>query len=222
VRPLARSFAPQSCGGNAEPKEVILDLQRGLLTGGDLVAGTPEEKTENKRLFREVDLFQCLSCGAWRIRVSVGIEHVGRKILDLRAGTRKRGPRHERESGSAVYDHGARSAQSVGHLPRHAAAKLIDGESISDFRRKTEWLFWLGCGLSFDPHGQAVALAMKQILNASGVSWGVLRRETCCGEPARRAGNEYLLVSTFPGTNSSKRLGAARVKNIVSCDRTAQ
>ena len=56
---------------------------------------------------------------------------------------------------------------------------------------------------------------MKQMLDAASVSWGVLPRETCCGEPARRAGNEYLfmqlsekLIETF--TN-------AQVKKIVSC-----
>jgi len=94
--------------------------------------------------------------------------------------------------------------------------KLVTAGAFPVFDGSQEWLFWLGCGLSFDPHGQAVAAAMKRILDAAGVSWGVLPRETCCGEPARRAGNEYLysqlaekLVETF-----SKQ----RVKNILCCD----
>jgi Fe-S oxidoreductase len=78
-----------------------------------------------------------------------------------------------------------------------------------------EWLFWLGCGLSFDSHGQAVAQAMRQILDAAGVSWGVLARETCCGEPARRAGNEYLFLELSAKLVES--LEAARVKKIVTC-----
>jgi len=92
---------------------------------------------------------------------------------------------------------------------------LIESKQFPIFDGHQEWLFWLGCGLSFDQHGQAVAQAMKQILDAAGVSWGVLPRETCCGEPARRAGNEYLflelsekLIETFE---------RARVKKIVSC-----
>jgi Fe-S oxidoreductase len=93
--------------------------------------------------------------------------------------------------------------------------KLIESNRFPIFDGTQQWLFWLGCGLSFDPHGQAVAVAMKQILDAAGTSWGVLARETCCGEPARRAGNEYLfmelsekLIDTFSN---------AKAKNIVSC-----
>ena len=62
------------------------------------------------------------------------------------------------------------------------------------FDGSQQWLLWIGCGGSYDPHGQDVARAMAQILDAAGVSWGVLARETCCGEPARRAGNEYLYM----------------------------
>jgi len=70
--------------------------------------------------------------------------------------------------------------------------------------------------LSFDQHGQAVAVAMKEILDAASASWGVLARETCCGEPARRAGNEYLFLEL-----SEKVIEAftnAHVKKIVLCD----
>src|SRR4029077_14779804 len=83
------------------------------------------------------------------------------------------------------------------------------------FDGKQEWLFWLGCGLNFDPHGQDVALAMKQILDAAGVSWGVLARESCCGEPARRAGNEALYLQLAAELTAT--LAENKVKNIVAC-----
>ena len=57
---------------------------------------------------------------------------------------------------------------------------------------------------------------MKQILDAASVSWGVLARETCCGEPARRAGNEYLFMQLSEKVMES--LANARVKKIVLCD----
>jgi len=50
------------------------------------VAGTLEEKNEGKAFVTEDDLFQCFSCGACEYVCPVGIEHVGRKILDLRRG----------------------------------------------------------------------------------------------------------------------------------------
>jgi len=93
--------------------------------------------------------------------------------------------------------------------------KLIEAKHFPIFDGSQEWLFWLGCGLSFDQHGQAVAQAMKQILDAAGISWGVLPRETCCGEPARRAGNEYLFLSL--SEKLIETFENARVKKIVSC-----
>jgi Fe-S oxidoreductase len=209
-------FCPANLAGESlNPKEVILDLQRGLLSSGDIVAGTPEEKAEKKAFVSEVDLFQCLSCGACEYACPVGIEHVGRKILDMRRGLVSEG-RVTDEKVVQLFTTMERAPHNPWGIAQDARKKLIDANQFPIFDGKQEWLFWLGCGLSFDPHGQAVALAMKQILDASGVSWGVLARETCCGEPARRAGNEYLflqlsekLIETFANV---------RAKNIVSCD----
>ena len=51
---------------------------------------------------------------------------------------------------------------------------------------------------------------MRQILDAAGASWGVLARETCCGEPARRAGNEYLFLEYRASWWSPSRRRASR------------
>jgi Fe-S oxidoreductase len=56
-----------------------------------------------------------------------------------------------------------------------------------------EYLFWVGCAGAFDPDAQRVARAVATILNAAGVSYAVLgTQESCTGDAARRAGNEYL------------------------------
>src|SRR6266404_1789018 len=195
--------------------EIILDLQRGALSAGDIVAGTIEEKAEKKVFVSEADLFQCLSCGACEYVCPVGIEHVGRKILDLRRGLVSEG-RVTNEKVVQLFTTMERAPHNPWGIAQDARQKLIAANQFPIFDGKQEWLFWLGCGLSFDPHGQAVALAMKQILDASGVSWGVLPRETCCGEPARRAGNEYLFLQL--SEKLIETFGSARVKNIVSCD----
>jgi Fe-S oxidoreductase len=208
-------FCPANLAGETlNPKEIILDLQRGALSGGDVVAGIPQEKAEKKVFVSEEDLFQCLSCGACEYVCPIGIEHVGRKILDLRRGLVSEG-RVANEKVVQLFTTMERAPHNPWGIAQDTRQKLIESNQFPIFDGKQEWLFWLGCGLSFDPHGQAVALAMKQILAAAGVSWGVLPRETCCGEPARRAGNEYLflqlsekLIETFAN---------AKVKNIVSC-----
>lgn len=57
----------------------------------------------------------------------------------------------------------------------------------------TEYLLYVGCAGSFDPRSKQVTLALAQILDAAGVSWGILgKEEKCCGDSLRRLGNEYL------------------------------
>ena len=54
-------------------------------------------------------------------------------------------------------------------------------------------LFFVGCYASFDARNREVARRFVQICNAAGIRVGVLgKEETCCGEPLRKLGNEYL------------------------------
>ncbi|HSC55121.1 MAG TPA: (Fe-S)-binding protein [Phnomibacter sp.] len=56
-----------------------------------------------------------------------------------------------------------------------------------------EILFWVGCAGSFDQRAQKVTRAFAQILDAASISYGILgAEEMCTGDPARRAGNEFL------------------------------
>jgi Fe-S oxidoreductase len=54
-------------------------------------------------------------------------------------------------------------------------------------------LYWVGCAAAYDPASQKTARAFVQLLDHAGVDFAVLgKRECCTGDPARRAGNEYL------------------------------
>eukprot|EP01036_Dinobryon_divergens_P056131 gene56131-74946_t len=54
-------------------------------------------------------------------------------------------------------------------------------------------LFWVGCAGSFDQRAQKITRAFTQILEHAGISFAVLgNEEACTGDPARRAGNEFL------------------------------
>lgn len=58
-------------------------------------------------------------------------------------------------------------------------------------------LFWVGCAGSFDPRAQKVTRAFANILNHAGVRFAVLgSEESCTGDPARRAGNEFVFQMT--------------------------
>lgn len=59
--------------------------------------------------------------------------------------------------------------------------------------REPEILFWVGCAGSFDSRAQKVTVAFCKILNAVGVDFAILgNEESCTGDPARRAGNEFV------------------------------
>jgi Fe-S oxidoreductase len=60
---------------------------------------------------------------------------------------------------------------------------------------RPEVLYWVGCAVSYDPRAQRIAASMAELLQAAGVSWAILgEAEKCTGDPARRAGNEYLFA----------------------------
>ena len=54
-------------------------------------------------------------------------------------------------------------------------------------------LFWVGCSGSFDDRAQKITKAIAKILHHAGISFAVLgTEESCTGDPAKRAGNEFL------------------------------
>ena len=56
-----------------------------------------------------------------------------------------------------------------------------------------EFLFWVGCAGSFDQRAQKITKAFSLILDKVGISYAILgKEEACTGDPARRAGNEFL------------------------------
>ncbi|MDZ7881021.1 MAG: (Fe-S)-binding protein [Saprospiraceae bacterium] len=59
--------------------------------------------------------------------------------------------------------------------------------------KQPEILFWVGCAGSFDARAQKVTKAFCKILNEVGIEFAILgNEEMCTGDPARRAGNEFM------------------------------
>ncbi len=58
--------------------------------------------------------------------------------------------------------------------------------------KRYDILYWVGCSAAFDKRSQKIAKAMVKILKASGLSFAIMREESCNAEFARRVGEEYL------------------------------
>ncbi len=80
-------------------------------------------------------------------------------------------------------------------------------------------LYWVGCAASYDDRAKKIARATARLMKAAGVDFAILgQEETCTGDPARRAGNEYLFAQlaeqNVATLNGYKEQGG--VKQIVS------
>jgi Fe-S oxidoreductase len=80
-----------------------------------------------------------------------------------------------------------------------------------------EYLFYVGCAGSFDERNKKVATAVVRLLQQAEVNFACLRNdETCCGETARRIGNEYLAQSMMESNVTLwKELGVKKI--ITAC-----
>lgn len=78
-----------------------------------------------------------------------------------------------------------------------------------------EILFWIGCMGAFDDRARKITKAFVRILNAAKVKYAVLgQEESCTGDPARRAGNEFLFQ--MQALNNVTVLNGYGVKRIVT------
>jgi len=78
-----------------------------------------------------------------------------------------------------------------------------------------EILFWVGCAGSFDDRAKKITKAFVKILNKAGISFAVLgQEESCTGDPAKRAGNEFLFQ--MQAMTNIQTLNTYNVKKIVT------
>lgn len=82
-----------------------------------------------------------------------------------------------------------------------------------------DYLLWVGCAGAFNPDAQETVRAVATILNSAGISFAVLGdAETCTGDPARRAGNEYLYFELASANiETLNEVGADKKKIVTSC-----
>ncbi len=91
-------------------------------------------------------------------------------------------------------------------------------KTIDDFiaeNKNPEILFWVGCAGSYDPRAKRVSIAFSKILQSAGVEFCILgNQEMCTGDPARRAGNEF--VFQMLALQNIETLNAHKIQKIVT------
>ncbi len=183
-------------GKPLNPRLLIHNLKVNLLKNGPLIIKNKEPvlpligDNEEGSLSEEV-IWECTTCGACMEVCPVYIEHV-HQIIDMRRNLVQLQAKFPEELLNLFENMEQRSNPwGIAPTDRTKWAAEIDAKPFE--AGKTEYLFYVGCFGAFDARGKQVTLALAKILDAAGISWGILGRdENCCGDSLRRLGNEFV------------------------------
>ena len=208
-------FCPAyNTGKILNPKEIILGL-RGYLNE---FGARSEQPLLGAHISAEA-AFQCTTCGGCEYACPVGIRHLP-IIIGLRRGAVNTG-KWEDEYGTKLFLTLERNGNSLGFASSERQ-KFIDKHSLPVFDGTQEYCLWLGCMGAYDPHGREIVLALARVMRHVGVSFGVLRKEKCTGDPIRRLGNDYLFSQLAePNIEQVRESGVKKMVSICPhCVRT--
>jgi Fe-S oxidoreductase len=198
------------------PKEIILGVRSYLNEYGP----TAEELLLGKYNSQEA-AFQCTTCGACEFQCPVGIEHVP-IIIGLRRGATNTGE-WENEYGGKLFNAMERNGNALG-LSALEREKFIQKQELPIFDGSQEYCLWLGCMGGYDPKGREIISSFVEVMRYLGTTYGVMRKEKCTGDPARRLGND--LVFQQLAESNLEAMQQQKVKKIISicphCVRTIQ
>lgn len=158
----------------------------------ELAGGQPSELNLLDYAISESAVWACTACGACINICPVGNEPMF-DILYMRRHqvlTENDFPRQLQSAFRGMERNGNPWNQSSRDRLKWAQALAVP--TIAD-NPTPELLWWVGCAPAYDPRAQGVAQAFAKVLNATGVNYAILgEMESCTGDAARRAGNEYL------------------------------
>ena len=189
-----------------DPKQIVLGFRRFLNENG---AGS-EASLLGTHLAQEA-VFQCTTCGACEHQCPVGIQHLG-LIVGLRRGAVNTG-KWEDEHGTRLMLNLERHGNPLG-LASAEREKFVTGRRLALYDGSQQYCLWLGCLGAYDPQGRAIISALADVLEHFRISFGVLRRERCSGDAARRLGND-LVFEELVRFNLSE-INKAGVKRLLS------
>jgi Fe-S oxidoreductase len=198
------------------PKEIILGLRDYL---NDL--GPASEEPLLGKYNAQEAVFQCTTCGACEFQCPVGIEHLP-ILVGLRRGAVNTGSWADGQ-GTKLFLALERGSNALG-MASSERDKFIEKQGLPIFDGSQEYCLWLGCMGGYDPKGREIDADFARVMNFLGASFGVLRKEKCCGDPVRRLGND--LVFQQLAEANLEVFAQSGVKKVVSicphCVRTLQ
>jgi Fe-S oxidoreductase len=192
------------------PKTLVLQTEDALLAG--------KLETKLAEIFDPGVLWQCTTCGACEAQCPVGVEHLP-LIIGARRGLVSNG--QAPHALGKVYNDLERRGNIWG-LGTDQRQKFVQSAGVEVFdAARHEYLMWLGCAGAFEADFQKSLRSLFDILRARGVTFGVLAKERCTGDVAKRTGNEYQFQE-LARANIEDFRAAGVVKILTSCPHCLQ
>ena len=200
-------------GKKLSPKDLSIHIRDHMYESADYLVNRPakenaagQEGGNGKVPLKENEKFQlvgesiidpeviwaCTTCGACEQECPVFISYVD-KIVGLRQHmVMEQGEFPEQLQNMFKGLETVGNVYSFANEQRAEWAEGLDVPLMAD-KQQADVLYWVGCAPSFDDRSRKVARALAQLMQEAGVDFAILGpEETCTGDAARRAGNEYL------------------------------
>src|SRR5579871_6392067 len=188
------------------PKEIALGVRRYLNEFGP----SSEEPLIGKHLSQEA-AFQCTTCGSCEFQCPVGIQHLP-LIIGLRRGAVNTG-KWEDDYGTKLFLNLERNGNALGFSATERD-KFIQKQELPAYDGTQEYCLWLGCMGAYDPQGREIVASLARVMKHLNVTFGVLKKERCTGDPARRLGNDLAFAQLVEANLQTFAQG--KVKKIIS------
>lgn len=193
-------------GKELNPKQIILGLRSYLNDFGP----KSEAPLLGKHLSQEA-AFQCTTCGACEFQCPVGIQHLP-VIVGLRRGATNTGA-WEDDYGAKLFRNLEKNGNPLG-LSASERDKFLTKAALPIFDGTQDYCLWLGCMGNFDNRGREIIEALVRVLKHLNVTFGVLKKERCTGDSARRLGNDLAFSDLIE--QNRKTIETAKVTKVLS------
>jgi Fe-S oxidoreductase len=188
-------YCPANQSGKPlSPKNIMVQLKKYLLGEKSILLkeGDQELKPLLGHSYSKDEIWTCTTCGACMHVCPVKNEHIP-KIIGIRQSQVLMESSFPEEL--AQFFKGMETNSNPWGFGAGTRADWAEGLNIKTLAEDADVdiLFWVGCAGSFDDRAKKVTLSVVKILQAAGVNFGILGlEENCCGDQARRLGNEYM------------------------------